>query len=489
MAVDTVIPGPKVTSTQKQKIPFRRATVERTAILNTLSPTLATTETPQLNEVKGTGYIYGVTVDVNATASGNSAAVAFTEDAPWTALSSVILSDVNGELVNLNGFDLYLVNLAMAQYRGTFWDAQSRGQGSLVTTMTRNAPIEEFTLTMSPALVAANTTAEQSFAAPVATADVIIAVNKPTAQAGLALGQARITSAGQVAITFINDTAGGLTPTASETYEFVVYRKSAILTQSQFGTNFYNLVPGAAGSGGSFRFQLRVPVGINRRDLIGLIGNQDRAQKYELRQNLNASGGIYATSPTVLPVVNIANIYENYTVPLSTSPSGAPQEQFPPTFGTLHFLTAANLSELPTASGTITHFLKRVGNTARYLILIFRNGASATAPRTSAEQNAPSKIVFKVGEDPIFSESYVYRRQLMQERYGFEWPAGVVIYDAMHDFQAGAGNEVGDDYYHTQALVNAQFEISYPGGWSGTSSLRVITDDMLFVPPQQVVPS
>lgn len=73
-------------------------------------------------------------------------------------------------------------------------------------------------LTASPVAVAANTSAEQTFTvAGLAVGDVVF-VNKPTAQAGLGIVGARVSAANTLAITFANNTAGAITPTASETY-------------------------------------------------------------------------------------------------------------------------------------------------------------------------------------------------------------------------------------------------------------------------------
>src|SRR6516165_2334753 len=63
------------------------------------------------------------------------------------------------------------------------------------------------------------------------------------------------------------------------------------------------LVSGAGGTGGSYNFHLYVPVALNRRSLWGLLGNQDRAQKYSLRTDLGsaaalATGPIYTTIMT-----------------------------------------------------------------------------------------------------------------------------------------------------------------------------------------------
>lgn len=81
-------------------------------------------------------------------------------------------------------------------------------------------------VTLSPASVAANTSAEQTFAVPgVRLDDAVVAVNKPTAQAGLGIVGMRVPSEGNVAVTFMNTTADAIVPTASQSYTFVLMTK------------------------------------------------------------------------------------------------------------------------------------------------------------------------------------------------------------------------------------------------------------------------
>jgi hypothetical protein len=162
-------------------------------------------------------------------------------------------------------------------------------------------------------------------------------------------------------------------------------------------------------------------------------------------------------------------------VPLPQNTQGQPQEIFPASFGTLHFLTQTITDAPPAGGATVGHFVRRLGNTIRGLILVFRSNGS----RVTAEANQPNNIRLKIGEDTLFNEPYWYRRMLMYERYGFDWPSGVLVYDALHDFAGAAGFEIGDDYYHTQSIVNAQLQITYPAGFGSTNnSLTIITDDL-----------
>lgn len=78
--------------------------------------------------------------------------------------------------------------------------------------------------TASPAQVAANTTAEQTFTVTGLLAGDVVFVNKPTSQAGLGIAGVRVSAANTIAVTFVNATASPITPTASETYQVGVIR-------------------------------------------------------------------------------------------------------------------------------------------------------------------------------------------------------------------------------------------------------------------------
>lgn len=78
---------------------------------------------------------------------------------------------------------------------------------------------------LSPAVVATIVTAEQTFTVPeVLETDSVIGVTKPTHQSGGMPCHTRVTAANTIGITFVNPTAGGVTPTASEEYRFYVAR-------------------------------------------------------------------------------------------------------------------------------------------------------------------------------------------------------------------------------------------------------------------------
>ena len=83
--------------------------------------------------------------------------------------------------------------------------------------------VQRFQATLSPAIVGAILCAEQVFTVGPGgmNPSAVVSVTKPTAQTTAPVG-ARVSSPTQIAITFCNPTAAGVTPTAVEVYQFTV---------------------------------------------------------------------------------------------------------------------------------------------------------------------------------------------------------------------------------------------------------------------------
>lgn len=96
----------------------------------------------------------------------------------------------------------------------------SRWFGNLVNKSRR---IESYSVTINPASVAANTTAEQTFTVTGMEVESVVNVTKPSLTAGLGIGNARVSAADTLAITFINATAAPINPPEEE-YKVVEIR-------------------------------------------------------------------------------------------------------------------------------------------------------------------------------------------------------------------------------------------------------------------------
>lgn len=121
---------------------------------------------------------------------------------------------------NLTGANLHEPKGASSAVADSFYVADGAGTGNWKKRLVK------IQASLTPALVAANTTAEQTFTftGAVLVGDYVIGISKPTAQAGLGIVGWRVTANNTIGITFSNNTAGGLTPTAAETYTAVLWR-------------------------------------------------------------------------------------------------------------------------------------------------------------------------------------------------------------------------------------------------------------------------
>ena len=91
-----------------------------------------------------------------------------------------------------------------------------------------NGLLKVYATSQSPAAVTANTTSEVSMTVTgIAAGDIVVAIVKPTSQAGLAVGTARTSTTNTVAASFGNLTGSTITPTTTEVY-YVVTASAAL---------------------------------------------------------------------------------------------------------------------------------------------------------------------------------------------------------------------------------------------------------------------
>lgn len=138
---------------------------------------------------------------------------------------------------------------------GAYQIAEFRASVGLTTTATIGAP----------AAVSASTTAEFPITVPGALPGMLAIVNKPTTQAGLGIGNVRVSAPNTVTVQYTNvATSGALTPTSSESYGFalvpslsavspvvvytvpasVISASTAVSSQVETTTSTMNLVAG-----------------------------------------------------------------------------------------------------------------------------------------------------------------------------------------------------------------------------------------------------
>ena len=121
---------------------------------------------------------------------------------------------------------------------GTVWTTSPRSNPQQAPVQLYPAgQIVTYQQSLTPATIATITTAEQSLTVGttagngLATADFLLAVNKPTATTGLGIATSRISAANTMYTTFINNSAATITPT-QQTYNVTVIRGAVYNTQA-----------------------------------------------------------------------------------------------------------------------------------------------------------------------------------------------------------------------------------------------------------------
>lgn len=146
---------------------------------------------------------------------------ATTVDVEVFASGAVLKCENNGDLV----FDCQTGKKQLFRVNGAEISRSDEAGFSIGSNGTPMQLVAFYTPTLSPSAVSANTTAEQTFiVAGLTTADKIIAVTKPMAQAGLGIVGWRVDGANTLAITFANNTGGSITPTPGEIYTVMAVR-------------------------------------------------------------------------------------------------------------------------------------------------------------------------------------------------------------------------------------------------------------------------
>lgn len=87
-------------------------------------------------------------------------------------------------------------------------------------------------VTLSPASVAPNTTAEQTFTCTGVALGDMVDISKPTTQGGLGIVNTRVSATNVVAIAFGNLTGATITPTPNELYYVQISRVDNLTSSS-----------------------------------------------------------------------------------------------------------------------------------------------------------------------------------------------------------------------------------------------------------------
>jgi hypothetical protein len=140
----------------------------------------------------------------------------------------------------------------------------------------------------------------------------------------------------------------------------------------------FTTTTGAGATGGSFQFQLYLPLEISRADALGDVENRSENSIYRVEITMAASGTVYSVAPTTLGTMRIQTLQDSYTEPVAAMAlSGRPVAGAPPSPGTLQYWKQEQIANnAGVQTGLITN---GIGNGYRMILLTNRRNAGTRA--------------------------------------------------------------------------------------------------------------
>jgi hypothetical protein len=408
-------------------IPFWRAAKWHIEQSNTQSGIVLSSNSQVFNyPIASYGYLSGILITVQLTGALGGSSMTFWEDAPWSLLSQIQLSDVNGvPLFQLSGFHAYLA----AKYGGY-----------------RPFPIDgvlKGTIFDSP------------------TTAFIGTPNQVTG--GQSIGTGPGAGAG----------GGPLASVNSQTNAVYGY-----------GGYFYPPIPGAGGMNCKFVLPIFLEFGL---DGLGALPNMDASARYNLQ--LTVAGGantsqvtgpfvVGGTICTTLPTMAITVEILARSQPPASDMYGNMNSTAPPAVGSVQYWTNQTASGLANGANTIQ--LTRVGNLIRNHLLVFRSSSTTLNPRAGAElADMPSLFEFDwdTGQRYVVSTSTL-RLMNGYASYGYDLPNGVIALPNTLDPDFLPVGNLGDEWLGTVGAT--KFTLRYsPGASASGGSISILTNDIV----------
>jgi hypothetical protein len=161
----------------------------------------------------------------------------------------------------------------------------------------------------------------------------------------------------------------------------------------------YSVTAGSGSTGGSFKFEISIPLEIDSRDAFCAVQNMAANQSFALSYALNSIANLYTVAPTTPPVITVYAVMDFWSAPAATNGNGDAQATEPIGKGSVSLIQTQTPPINPGATQNIQ--LLNVGNTIRLPIFILRNSSGV---RTEADW--PTITQFYINNDP-----YLYKHK------------------------------------------------------------------------------
>lgn len=213
----------------------------------------------------------------------------------------------------------------------------------------------------------------------------------------------------------------------------------------------YTVTTGAGATGGSYRFVLRVPIQVRRRDAMGSLPNRNASATFKLKLTLNNIDAVYSTNPTNAPSINVQVQQHGWATSDNRDYKGNSVSPTPNGVGSLLY---TDVETIQLSAGAFNQRMATFGGLLRLLTFELRD---SNGSRSQGETDWPSLFEIEVDKVKMYSRSVVTWDHLMSEDYGLNATAesttatntklnGVKVLHWLDDFGLQPGAENGFRY-------------------------------------------
>ncbi|MEU0398356.1 hypothetical protein ABZ208_37560 [Streptomyces sp. NPDC006208] len=209
----------------------------------------------------------------------------------------------------------------------------------------------------------------------------------------------------------------------------------------------YSVTTGSGATGGSYRFVLRLPVQVRRRDGMGSLPNRNASATFKLKLTVNTSATVYSTAPTAAASINVQVEQHGWATSDNRDYKGSAVAPAPNGVGSLMY---TDVETIQLSAGAFNQRMGTFGGLLRLLVFELRD---STGSRAQGESDWPSLFEVEIDKVKLYSRSVVTWDHLMSEDYGLTATAesatavntkinGVKVFHWLDDFglQPGAEN-------------------------------------------------
>jgi hypothetical protein len=238
----------------------------------------------------------------------------------------------------------------------------------------------------------------------------------------------------------------------------------------------YTATTGSGATGGSYRFVLRVPIQVRRRDAMGSLPNRNASATFKLKLTINTIATVYSTAPTNAASVNVQVQQHGWATSDNRDYKGNAVSPTPNGVGSLLY---TDVETIQLSAGAFNQRMATFGGLLRLLVFELRD---STGSRATGETDWPTLFEMEIDKVKTFSRSPITWEHLMSEDYGLNAtaesvsaantkPDGIYVLHWLDDFGLAPGAENGFRYQPVTPSTAIQL-IGTIGG-SGSHTLAI----------------